>query len=146
MSFEWEKRWDCLAKPGPNGPDVGRCDADRAEMIAEGERLQAEKAKLRAAFVEMEAQFIEENERLRKDIDKRVIDFIRTQDALNTARDNEARLRDALQFLAETTDGWCSQVCGILGKPFCRVHAALSGQPQTAEGKHKLGTNSGVKP
>lgn len=51
VSFDWDEYTSCSGDY--QGQDHGQCDADRASMITEGMRLQAERDRLRAVLSDL---------------------------------------------------------------------------------------------
>lgn len=93
VSFDWEKHAECLAfnVGSPDGPVSRRdCNADRAEMIAEGKRLGWLNEALTADLVKHKAEV----ERLREALKVMVSEFAPLGEPLYSPElDSESRIR-----------------------------------------------------
>lgn len=112
MGFDWKKHAECADSVGLKR---WACNADRAEMIAEGERLRAEMAREWSEHVEKEIALKAENERLQAELDLLRIDGFKAKalrQALNECeikrdeyRSENARLRERAKELIRIAEG-----------------------------------------
>lgn len=112
MSFDWKKHAECRVDyPILLRDSIKCCNADRATMIAEGERLQAKIE----VYAEHIARQMNEIERLRAEL-------IESHERESRWLAGNARLREALEY----AKGWIPEEEFIRNTPLKR--AALSGE------------------